>query len=52
MWTATFPPGDCIRPSVERPQGEQQERQGGVLAQAESRAGLAERGGGCCQRLG
>ena len=30
---------------MERPQGEQQVRQGGVLAQAESRAGLAERGG-------
>ena len=43
------PPGDCTRPSVERPQGEQQ---GGVLAQDESRAGLAKRGGGCCQRQG
>ena len=27
---------------MERPQGEQQVRQGGVLAQAESRAGLAK----------
>ena len=35
-----------------RAQGEQQVRQGGVLAQAESRAGLVEKGRGCCQRQG
>ena len=29
MWRRLSPPGDCTRPSVERPQDEQQEWQGG-----------------------